>query len=127
MITSIGVQQSPTFKSLNICESALEYANKSKINNSKFMNIKNAIVSNKLDRKRNIDVILDYEKETDKFYGVISSKKQGVPNIQGNSCYITENKRDISNFKKWVNAWNKAYSKKELEIKNKILSMISNK
>lgn len=102
MITSIGVQQSPTFKSLNICESALEYANKSKINNNKFMNIKNAIVSNKLDRKRNVDVILDYEKETDKFYGVISSKKQGVPNIQGNSCYITENKRDISNFKKWL-------------------------
>ena len=125
MITSIGVQQSPTFKSLNICESALEYANKT---GKKFkIWTENAIVSNKLDRKRNVDVILDYEKETDKFYGVISSKKQGVPNIQGNSCYITENKRDISNFKKWVNAWNKAYSKKELEIKNKILSMISNK
>lgn len=116
MISKINNYKSPPFQGLIVSDSL--NANKS------FNQIKDIILKNKLDRKRNVDVILDYNNSTDKFYGIISSKKQGIPENPANTCEISTDKKDISVFKKWVNEWNKAYSKKELELRAKILSMI---
>ena len=71
MISKINNYQSPSFQGLIVSDSL--NANKS------FNQIKDIILKNKLDRKRNVDVILDYNNSTDKFYGIISSKKQGIP------------------------------------------------
>lgn len=124
MISNVSSQSTVNFTSLYVNQSALNFAKSSKNNNVRFNNIKDIIKKKKLDKKRNVDIFLNYDKNDDTFYGVISSKKQGVPNILGNSCNISENKKDVSNFNKWVNVWNRAYSKKELDMKKKIFSMI---
>ena len=67
-----------------------------------------------IDSKKNIDIILNY-KPRDGFYGVVSSKTQGVPNNPAYKCPICPDYRSIGEFDKWVNMWNEAFSKVELK------------
>lgn len=71
--------------------------------------IKNIFKENKFDKKRWVDVILNYNKE-EGFYGVISSKEQGTPNNPHYRHSISTDKKVISSFKKWLNDWNHSYS-----------------
>ena len=90
----------------------------------KFLNELNgtrqAIKENGLDRLENVDIILNVDDE-DKFYGVISSKKEGVPNHPQAVCEISTKEKDVNKFAKWAENWNDLYSKEVLELLNKII------
>ncbi len=76
---------------------------------SQLAEIKDVFKQNKFDKKRWVDVILNYNKE-EGFYGVISSKEQGTPINHNYKHPISTNKKVISSFRKWLNDWNQAYS-----------------
>ncbi len=83
--------------------------------------IKNIFTQNKFDKKRWADVILNYDKE-EGFYGIISSKndEEGIPMNRDYKHPISTDKKVISSFRKWLNAWNHDYSPailKEIKIK----------
>lgn len=90
----------------------------------KFLNELNSteaiIKRNGLDRQENVDIILNYDKN-DGFYGVISSKYEGVPNHPDALCKISKDPKDVDKFSKWVENWNDLYSKEVLELLNKII------
>ena len=90
----------------------------------KFLNELNgtrqAIKENGLDRLENVDIILNVD-NNDKFYGVISSKKEGVPNHPQAVCDISTKKKDINKFTKWAENWNYMYSREVLELLYKII------
>ena len=76
---------------------------------SQLAEIKDVFKQNKFDKKRWVDVILNYNKE-EGFYGVISSKEQGTPINPNYKHPISTDKKVIFSFKKWLNDWNHAYS-----------------
>ena len=76
---------------------------------SQLKEIKNIFKQNNFDKKRWVDVILNYNKE-DGFYGVISSKEFGTPMNPHYKHPISSDKKVISSFKKWLNEWNHSYS-----------------
>lgn len=93
---------------------------------SKFLNdfvtIKNNIITNKLDNKRFVDVVLG-EKDNN-FYAMIISKEQGIPNNPNAKIIIDTTKKGLAKFKKWVNEWNHAYNPKTLKETEKINELI---
>src|SRR5574344_592190 len=58
--------------------------------------ITNMIRKNNLHKAENVDIILSYNKE-DKFYGVISSKEQGVPMGPAYKCPVSSKKNLFKN------------------------------
>ena len=90
----------------------------------KFLNELNgtrqAIKENGLDRLQNVDIILNVD-DNDKFYGVISSKAEGVPHHPQATCEISTKEKDVNKFTKWAENWNDLYSKEMLELLNKII------
>jgi len=79
---------------------------------------RNVIVNNSLDKKSNIDIILDtFFYDNSMFTATISSKKQGVPYYPGVSKLIPVKggKKILNEFIEWVNGWDYAYSKKGLK------------
>jgi len=76
--------------------------------------IRNTIRKNNLHKKENVDVILSYNKE-DGFYGLISSKEQGIPNHPQATCKINKEPSKIKKFTDWVDSWNEAYDPIELK------------
>lgn len=96
----------------------LKKALKSNKNNKEFVqecnSIRRTIRKNQLHKKENVDIVLSYNKE-DGFYGVISSKEQGIPNHPQASCKINREPSKIEKFKGWVNSWNEAYDPEELK------------
>ena len=86
-----------------------------KIGNKKFNKeletIRSIIIENKFDKKRYVDIYLGHDEERG-FYGVISSKKQGVPNNPYSKAFISESKNIIKKFRAWLKQWNFDYSPK---------------
>ena len=70
---------------------------------------KNIIRQNGLHRKRNVDLILNYN-ESDGFYTVISSKRHGVPINPNYRHPIRIENEFIQSLTNWVDGWNYAYS-----------------
>lgn len=91
---------------------------------SDFSTIKTNILTNKLDHKRFVDIILDVKH--DRFYAVIASKEQGIPNNPNNKIIIETTKKGLAKFKKWVNEWNHAYNPKTIEQFQKLDKLIKN-
>ena len=91
---------------------------------SDFSTIKDNILTNKLDRKKFVDILLDTNQ--DKFYAIISSKEQGIPNNPNYKIIIETTRKGLSKFKKWVNDWNHAYNPKTLEQSKKLDELIKN-
>ena len=77
------------------------------------------------DSKEYVDVIIHHSFD-EGFYGVISSKKQGIPINPAYKCKISNKTEDISKFDTWLDAWNEAYSPKALEGFRKTLNLIRN-
>ena len=71
--------------------------------------ISRLIRKEKLHKKENVDIVLQYTKENG-FYGVISSKTHGTPNCFGYKQNISKDKTGLDKFVKWVNSWNYMYS-----------------
>lgn len=86
------------------------------------------IRKNDLHKQPNVDILLHYSKDIG-FYGIISSKKQGVPMCMGYTCKLDESPNAIKKFTDWVNAWNDLYSPQTLNrnkmIEDAILAKIS--
>ena len=82
---------------------------------SQIPKIKDVFAKNKFDKKRWTDVILTYDNDNNRFYGIISSKKEGVPYNPHYKHAISTDKKVISSFKKWLNEWNHSYSPKVLK------------
>ena len=89
-----------------------------KIGNPKFnkelAKIRNVISENKFDRKRFVDLYLGHD-EGKGFYGIISSKKQGIPNNPYSREFISLNKSSIKEFREWLKQWNFDYSPRGLK------------
>ena len=79
--------------------------------NRELAKIRTIITENKLDKKRYVDIYLGYDQEKG-FYGVISSKKQGIPNNPDSKSYISTSKNSVRKFKEWLRQWNFDYSPK---------------
>ncbi|MBQ7450390.1 hypothetical protein IJS77_03150 [bacterium] len=92
--------------------------------------IKKVFKDNGFSRKRNVNVILTYEKGSG-FFGIIESKKQGVPNNPDFRYPISTTKKGIEAFGKWLKEWDYSYSaagiKRMREIKEKALELMQNK
>ena len=66
-------------------------------------------------RKKNVNVILTYDKNERSFFGIIESKKQGIPNNPNYRHSVSSKKKDVDNFGKWLSEWNYMYSPKGLK------------
>lgn len=105
----------------------------SKLGSSKFNKelsaIKDVISSNKFDKKRYVDIYLGHEDELG-FFGIISSKKQGIPNNPYSRCPISTDAKSIKVFDMWLKLWNHDYSPKGLrewrELKKKAFLVYKN-
>ena len=74
------------------------------------MNIRKILKDEQLDSLKYVDIILHHSEEMGGFYGVISSKKQAVPNVDYYRLKIPS-ANDISGvFAKWARAWDYVYS-----------------
>lgn len=96
---------------------------------SNFDIIKNYITTNKLDKKKFVDIILSENNDT--FYATISSKGQGIPYNPNGRVAIEKiptgiTKDNLVQLKKWVNNWNKAYNPKKLNELKKIDELVKN-
>ena len=110
-ITNISYQ--PSFQSLKIGGTITNRLVKKNCPESFIQSVENTkkiILENKFNQKKYVDIILNCKENERDFYCVISSKKEGVPNNPSYRCKISENKDDILNFKKWLQAWDRAYS-----------------
>ena len=90
--------------------------------------IKTIFQENGFSRKKNVDVILSYDRNNGSFVGVIESKKQGVPNNPDYIHSISSKKKDVKSFGDWLATWDYMYSPKGLkemaEIKRKALECL---
>lgn len=90
--------------------------------------IRTIFQENGFSRKKNVDVILSYDRNDGSFVGVIESKKQGVPNNPDYSHSISSKKKDVKSFGEWLATWDYMYSPKGLkemaEIKRKALECL---
>ena len=75
--------------------------------------IKKIFTENGFSKKRNVNVILEHENERG-FFGIIESKKQGIPENPDYRHFISSKKKDIKDFGEWLNEWNYRYSPKGL-------------
>ena len=91
--------------------------------NSKLQKITKQIKDEKLDYLKNVDIILNYDINK-RFYCVISSKTQGIPNNPDNRCEINLLKDSVDNLKKWAKAWDLAFSPEEVNKLHKILNYV---
>ena len=71
--------------------------------------IKKIFTENGFSRKRNVNVILEHENGRG-FFGIIESKKQGIPENPDYRHFISSKKKDIKSFGEWLNAWDYSYS-----------------
>ena len=93
--------------------------------NLKLQKITKQIKDEKLDSLNNVDIILNYEK-SDGFYGIISSKKQGVPNNPSYRFDLNRSEGSMSNFVDWAKDWDSAYSPEEIDKLHKLLKYVKN-
>ena len=77
--------------------------------------LKEIFKENGFSRKKNVDVILDYDSFQRKFVGIIESKKQGTPNNPNYKKEVSVKAKDIKAFENWLNEWDYAYSPKGLK------------
>ena len=84
--------------------------------------LKQIFTENGFSKKKNVNVILEHENGRG-FFGIIESKKQGIPNNPEYRHFISSKKKDIKSFSEWLNNWDYDYSPKGLrewaEIKNR--------
>lgn len=83
------------------------------------------IKDEKLDSLKNVDVILEHKRKGG-FYGVISSKKQGIPVNPDYTCHVNDLKASMFNFKNWAMGWEKAFSPEQTDSWHKTISFIRN-
>ena len=76
--------------------------------------LKKVFIDNGFSRKKNVNVILDYDMNQRDFVGIVESKKQGIPMNPNYRHIISTSKRDIDSFGKWLNDWDYMYSPKGL-------------
>lgn len=86
--------------------------------------IERGIRKNNLHKKENVDVILNYD--GGEFYGVISSKEQGIPSNPAYRCFVKPDKESMGFLTEWVKAWDDAYSPEELQKYRRLMDMIKN-
>ena len=82
--------------------------------------LKKIFKENGFSRKKNVDVILDYDVEQRSFVGIVESKKQGIPNNPGYKQSVSTKKSSIEAFKNWLENWDYMYSPKGLSEWRKI-------
>ena len=80
-----------------------------------FNQIRKIFKENGFSRKKNVDVLLDYDMNNRSFIGIIESKKQGIPNHPDYKHKISPNKRDVKYFGEWLKTWDYMYSHKGLK------------
>ena len=80
-----------------------------------FSKIRKIFQENGFSRKKNVDVILSYDKKNRSFIGIIDSKKQGIPNHPDYSHTVSSKKKDVDAFGKWLSEWDYMYSPKGLK------------
>jgi len=78
------------------------------------------IKAENLDALKNVDIILAHDSSKG-FYGIISSKEQGIPYAKDGKRIVSSIKDSIDGFKKWANEWNEAYSPAILDRLHKAL------
>lgn len=100
------------FRSLkiNIDKRLMNLSNMSKEVNQ----IKKIFSENNFDKKRNVNVILTHKKGSG-FWGIIESKKQGIPYNPNYIHPISTEQSSIKNFKEWLEIWDYGYSQKGLK------------
>ena len=72
------------------------------------------IRENGLHKKKNVDLILNYN-DSDGFYTVISSKKQGVPMNPNYRHPVRQTRELIQSLTNWVSSWDYAYSSEAIK------------
>ena len=91
---------------------------------SELNSIERGIRKNNLHKKENVDIVLGYTKE-DGFYGIISSKEQGTPMNPASECKVSKDKDSMNKFTQWADAWDEAYSPKELKKFRDLMKFVS--
>ena len=80
-----------------------------------FLQLKKVFKDNGYSRKKNVNVILDYDSYQRKFVGIVESKKQGIPNNPDYKKIISSKKKDVKEFGEWLDTWDYNYSPKGLK------------
>ena len=93
--------------------------------NLELQRITKNIKDEKLDSLNNVDIILEHKKSAG-FYGIISSKKEGIPMHPDYACKISDSKISTNKFKEWALSWNDAYAPESMSIFEKAFNMIGN-
>ena len=113
------VSSNESFRSLKLTYSL---ANKLKSSSAKQIradvkSIKNLLKEYNLHSKKYVDIVIDKNDYNEKFYAIISSKKQGVPMNPHNSHLIpTKNdKAGLKDLIEWVTSWDFLYSPEGLQ------------
>ena len=91
--------------------------------NAELQRITKNIKDEKLDSLNNVDIILEHKKNGG-FYGIISSKEEGIPMHPDYTCKIRNSKLSTDKFKEWALSWEKAYDPETLSIIELALNMI---
>lgn len=80
-----------------------------------YESIKKIFKDNGFSKKKNVDVILNYSPEDKAFFGIIKSKKQGIPNNPHYKHKISSDSEIVKKFKEWIETWDYMYSSKGLK------------
>jgi len=75
---------------------------------SEMNKVSRAIRKENLHKTKNVDILLQHN-ERDGFYGVISSKKQGVPHSPFYKHPVSTDGGVMEKFSLWVKIWDKLY------------------
>ena len=98
--------------------------------NMELQRITKIIKDEKLDCLENVDIILVHKKVKYKkkhknvFYGMISSKDEGVPMHPDYTCPVLDSKGSLKKFKEWALSWDEAYAPESLSIFEKAFRMV---
>lgn len=82
---------------------------------NEYETIKKIFKDNGFSKKENVNVILNYDAQDKCFFGIIQSKKQGIPNNPHYKHVISSKPEVVKEFKKWLDDWNYMYSPKALK------------
>ena len=111
-VNSINSQQQPSFRNLITGESILKVLKSERPSNAllyEYDKIEFALRMLEIDAKKNVDVILNHA-SGEGFFGIISSKKYGIPKSLSYRCKISPDQQDIIKFNNWVCEWDDEYS-----------------
>lgn len=117
------INNSQSFGSLRLGRQITEKLARNRADNvfvRELNSIKKIITDNKLDQKKYVDIELRFDELFGKrnFFALISPKDADIPIHPDNKHFIFPDKKNISNFQKWINSWNLAYAPQNRNIQD---------